>query len=405
MPVAADDVRTFESVVGAEDSPEEVQDNRDYFREQGLDAQPIDEKGKVVTEEKPKEVEVTAVESVEEVDDDKDEPEGQTAAVHDGEKQGKLGQRARKTKELNELKARLASTTTESERQIAELRRQLAEKDKTSPATTSAGSGMSATAPTVVKEETKPVEAPKAKEFEKSRPVPPKFADFASADDPIASHADAVAEHADKLSDWKDEKRAFDAQQQTLVQEQTRKQEHAKTAQEEQAREVREKLDQAIQAHPDWRETTQGKFTPVLDYVLSQAVPNGLEIAYQLARPENAAILAELKQSSQHAEGESQRSIERRIANAIYDIAQKVPQLKVADAKGKTEVETEPESEEEEVPPAKPKQTPPKVTLQRREEATPAPTRSRGAAATRLEDIPPENYDERRKWREAHGEL
>ena len=397
MPVALDDVRHFESAV--ELSPEDQQGNLDYFREQGLQADlegevaPGGEPAKTEPETPAKAVERPEPESVEtDPDPDAPDPADATPGI-DGDKQ-KLGWRAKKTQQIRDLEATLAAEKGANE----ELRRQLEAKAK-APAIDTPALSLS---PAPAAEPAKAAEPPKAKEFDKPRPVLPKFEDFASADDPIAAHADAVAEYTDKVSDWKDEKREFDNGQKQAIQTETQQQERLRQAQIEQTREVAERVEAIKVTHPDFEAVTNNKFNPVLSYVLREAVPDGLEIGYQLGKPENADLLAELRKSSTHKETDSQREIERKIAHATYEVAQIAQTLKqrATTPPPKTPKAAEPTDETEQTPPKAAKAAEP-----RREDATPSPVRSRGAAAKRLEDIPKENYDERRAWRAANGEL
>lgn len=405
MSVAADDTRHFETAV--ELSPEESNENLDYFREQGLQADYEGEGAPPKTEvEAPKPEPVPAAEvekpaegqapaGGEEID-----PVSQGEwheAKTDGEKLGRL---AKKTKRINEL----TSENTLKEGQIAELRRQLEEKVKT-PAPSSAGAAPSTSLespkPPAPKEAPK-VEPPKAAEFDKPRPVRPKFEDFVTADDPIAAHADAGLAYTELLQDWKDEKRDFDGQQKTLVREQADQAQRQSSAQQEREQEIEANLTAARTAHPDFDAVTNGKFTPVLSYVLREAAPDGFEIGYELAKPENAEILARLRTSSQHSETETQRQIEKRIARTTYDVAVALSELKSKAAKpaGKRPEKT---PEPDPVPEPPPSTRSQKTAEPRREEATPAPTRSRGAAALTLDDIPIEDYDARKKFRVANG--
>jgi hypothetical protein len=396
MPVAADDTRHFETAV--ELSPEDTKSNLDYFREQGLQAdydgdppaeQPKPEAPAVQSPPKPEE-DRTA-------DDPDPEPEPGDAASIDGEKQ-RLGWRAKKTQQIRELEAKLAEQNGANE----ELRRQLAGRDKPQPAdgSTSLSPAPAAETPKAQpKAEPKAAEPPKAKEFDKPKPVRPKFEDFASADDPIAAHADAVAEYADRVSDWKDEKREFEAGQKEAAKRETADRERQANTQREIEQEIGQKLQAARSAHPDFDQVTSNKFTPVLSYVLREAIPDGFEIGYELAKPENAAVLASLRKSTQHTEGESQRSIERRIAQAIYDVAQFN-----GESKARAALSARKPAEEDEPAPQTPSPSASLKTAQpRREEASPAPVRSRGAAAEKLEDIPVEDYDRRKAFRKAHG--
>jgi hypothetical protein len=432
MPVAVDDTRHFETAV--ELSPEETADNIGYFREQGLQADyegegapPNPETSKPETpadtpqsqtpaeDEPPASGEGTRAPAAVPADEDIDpESKGEwQAAKTDGEKLGRL---AKKTKVINELKG----TVAQRDGTIEELRRQLAEKDKTpSPAPAIATSSLAPGAPSeTAKVEAKP-EPPKAKEFAEPRPSRPKFEDFSSADDPIAAHADAIAEYTDKLSDWKEHKRDFDVEQQRTVEREARQREQLATVQAEQNRELSQKMTAARSAHADWDKATNGKFTPVLAYVLEQAIDDGLELAYQLVQPENADLYDSLKTVSQHKETESERQIERRITRTTYEMGRIADELKKRKGPDQTDGEATPENKTPADKTAadtsdtkqQPEQTPPtggasvKPAPPRREEAAPAPTRSRGAAPQRLEDIPVEDYDARRKYREAHGLL
>lgn len=404
MAVATDDTRHFETAVDL--SPEEATQNLDYFREQGSQADyepdpdaPVQPSAEVKPPETESQPVDTKVGDNADSDVDADLPaDGQ--APPDGEH---LGWRARKTKQIKDLEGKLQTTTAEKDGQIAELRRQLEARNRSSSAPTAPVSPLAPTpspAITVQKEEPKP-EVIKPKEFEKPRPVAPKFADFASADDPIAAHADAVAEHADKLSDWKDEKREFDTQQKAEVEKQTRQQTQTREQQTEKEREIGERYQAASTAHPDFVElTNRTKYNPVLTYLLREQLTDGFELGYELAKPENAQVLADIVKSSQTATGESTRSIENKIYQATSDLAIFRHSLKTKPPSASAPVADAPPVVEEQPTP-----TPPKTAPPRREEAAPTQVRSRGAAAQRLEDIPAENYDERRKWREANGQL
>jgi hypothetical protein len=421
MPVAADDTRHFESAVDL--SEEDLKGNLDYFREQGLTAEYEGEGAEFNTEkpkdetpkaddappkdqsqpaDEPKTGESPKEDKPTEDDDDAEDEEAEEAAgtegeavTNDGDKPGKPGWRAKKTQQIRELKEKLAAQSGANE----ELRRQLAAREKT-PAATAADS---LSPPAAASEPLKP------KEFDKPKPVRPKFEDFASKDDPIAAHQDAGLAYTEALQDWKDEKKAFDAGEQQAVQ--------AKQAVSEQEREAQEKVDAIKVVHPDFDAVTNNKFNPVLSYVLRNAAKNGLEIGYQLGKPENADLLAKLRESSTHKESDSQRVIERKIAEATFDVAEVALELKQRAASadkaknGKPPAPKAPKAQaqpaDEQTPPpsaAPPKEKKPAATP-RREEATPQPVRSRGAAAKTIDDIPLGDYDARRKFRELNGEL
>jgi hypothetical protein len=403
MPVATDDTRTFESAV--ELTPDQLQDNLNYFREQGLAAEyedegkpeetttpaPVPEAPAPPAETKPAEGQAPTVPAGEEID------QASRTEWHEAKNDGeKLGRLAKKTKKINELEG----TLKQKDGTIDELRRQLEEKNKTVPAPPAA-----AAAPSLALDPGPPappkVEPPKAKEFDKARPVftPPKYDDFVANDDPIAAYqqasAVALAEHNEKLQDWKDEKRDFDKDQKAAVQAETTRLAQQSTTQQELQQGIQTRLAAVRSAHPDFDQVTSGKFTPVMNYVLRDALEDGFEIGYELTKPENAEALAALRQASQHVEGEPQHVTERRITETIRAIARfeaKQPEKKTPAKPDPTET---PLTTGEKKPPVP----------QRREEATPAPVRSRGAAATRLEDIPEGNYDERKRWRLEHGEL
>jgi hypothetical protein len=404
MPVATDDTRTFRSAV--EISPEDQQSNNDYFREQGsaveYEGQPSGTEPAQAESATPAKAEPetspvvarTPPESEDHPDRGADaDPSG--ASDIDGEKPGKPGWRAKKTQQIRDLEAQLAAQNGANE----ELRRQLAAKGSAPTAATPATS----LSPAPVAEAPQ-AEPPKAREFEKPKPARPKFEDFQSAEDPIAAHADAVAEYADKVSDWKDAKREFEAGEQKAIQDQTRERASARQAQVEQQREVQERVDAMKLAHPDFEEVTGNKFNPVLAYVLREAVPDGLEIGYQLGKHENADLLGALREVSQHKETDSQRVIERKIAQSLFAVAEISQKLKERGSETKNPppaAKAAAAASEQTPPPSAPKAAAPPRSV----EATPAPSRSRGAAADRLEDIPKGDYDARRKWRETHGEL
>lgn len=418
MSVAVDDVRHFETAI--ELSPEDQRSNLEYFREQGLEADyetpipadaPPAAKPPLVESPGPElnpadtPVEDEPTEEREAGDEDPadTDPDDETV-TNDGEKPKKPGWRAKRTAQIRDLEATIAQEKGANE----ELRRQLATRER--PPVADASTSL-APAPVVeVPKVAAAAEAAKPVEFAKARPTRPKFEDFVSADDPIAVFADAGLAYTEALQEWKDEKKEWDSGQKQIVQDQTRVQEGARQAAVERERKAQERVAAIEVVHPDFDEVTRGKFTPVLAYVLRIAARDGLEIGYQLGKPENADLLAALRKTSAHKESDSQSVIEDKIAEATFDVAAIAVSLKERERASKKAPPAAPKAQAPAQPAAV--QTPPasaappkeaRPAQPRREEAAPVPTRSRGAAGQRLEDIPLNDYDARRKWREANG--
>jgi hypothetical protein len=424
LPPTALDDRTFESAV--ELTPEEQESNLQYFRDdKGYDveveaAAPGTEKPLAVpattTEEakvapttdapagdKPTETQPAAIPAHDSEIDTESRTEFETAK-NDGEK---LGRWAKKNKDLREARGAIAQKETELAAEKArneELRRQLTERP--APGATPSSNPL-APATVAPVEEAKP-EPIKAAEFGKEKPVRPKMDDFKDADDPYAALLEAQGEYTEKLADWKDEKRSFDDEQRALVAKQTQEQEQARNQQTNRQQTVQQRFEAARIAHPDFEATTgKAVYTPVMRYLLLEELPDGLELGYQLAKPENAEKLSALVAKTKDAK--SPDEIQKALYETVADLAvfrhtlnskpangNQAPAAEAAPASAA--VATEPPATEKTV------QTP-STTQPRREEAAPVPVRGRGAAADRLEDIPLEDYDARKEWRKRNGQL
>lgn len=409
------DERTFESAV--ELSPEQQAANAAYFEDKGLEVEveenraddvkppevakvvepkPVDKVAEPATppaDGKPPAEAAAPATPPAEVELDAESQADWQSAKSDGEKQGKY---ARRTKELNDLRGKTTKLETENE----VLKRQLAEREK-AHATPSAPSPL--VAPAVVeppKKESEP-EPIKAKEFEKTKPARPRLEDFQGEDDPIAAHAEAIADFAEKLSDWKDEKRDFDTGQRELVAKQEREREQKQAATNQRQETIKSRFEDARKEHSDFETVTSGmECSPVLRYLLIEELSDGLNLGYQLARPENAETLKAINEATKNAKTEQE------VQKALYDT---VGQLAIfreklkAPAKVDTPVPVAaaapPVQESVKVTPVEtPSTVKPKV-----EEAAPAPVRSRATPADRLEDIPAEDSDGRRAWKKRNG--
>lgn len=401
MPAALED-RTFESAVPL--SPEQEQSNRSHFEGKGYEIEVENEGAPVPVEEKqpevvppveaspaatpPAEAAPAAVAPPADVDEET-AAEWQTLK-NDGEKLGRAARKTKRIKELEETKAR-------QDGRIEELERQLDAQRKTPPASTASpitDPGLS-TAPAVEPAKTEPA---KPKEFDKARPVRPKFEDFRESEDPVAAFAEANAEFNESLINWNDEKRDFAAQQERAVQD-SQLQVNA-----EHAKRVNTTVSKGKEAHADFVERTSAvKYTPVLQYLIHEILEDGPEIAYQLALPENKETYDRVFASTNTAPNEDASSINLKIHRANTALAEFRYGLKHKSTPAPPAGAPKPPANAD--PPVAatlPKQTPP-AEPPRREEAAPAPVRGRSAPTIGIEDVDPMDSDERRRLKKERG--
>lgn len=401
-PSAVDD-RTFET--GTELTTEEVADNRAYFEETGraYNATVVDGEGSAAPQSSaPTEVAPapgtdspngTAAPPAEEVPVDAETQAEWNQLKSDGEK---LGYNARRTKKIKELSAAVDAEKVrleERDKRIKELEERLAKAPATPDSLTATQPSMAAATPPVQTEAPPPI---KAKEFDKPRPVRPKLEDFADEIDPAGALATKGVIYAEELQEWKDEKRDFDDEQKVLVRQQEQEREQAQSRETTRKMAIDKKFEDVRRDFPDFdAKVNPVYFTPTLKYLLLDKLPDGLHLGYELAKPENAEVLRSLVGAT--SEVQDAVKIEDQIINGAAELAIFRKSLKDKGTNGTpaTPVVATP-----------PEQTPSNATPPRREESAPLPVRGRQAGpAIRLEDIPVEDYDTRRKWREANGQL
>lgn len=412
------DDRVFETAV--EQSPEDIASNAAYFKEKGyaVETEEVDAQGDKVAADKPTEEEPAAKsDAVPEVDgkpvedDILAEYHADNEEKNDGEK---LGRHARRTRELKELRAKVAEETAKRE----ELEKLVAAKPA-AEAKTSALQPPPVEAP-IVPVQAKPAENPpadeiKPKEFEKPRPEKPTLQKFVDAgvEDPYGALATATTDYADALSDWKDEKRDHDSTQAKEIADRKREKEE-QTSQQAEFLTVRSKrFEDVRKARPDFDKTTEKTLlNPVLTHLLvgydtsrvEEVLPDGLDLAYQLSLPENAELFKELTEASATSKGEDARKIQAKIENARAELTSFRRDLK---RKAAAEPVTTEKPAEKAPANEKPNATDPTPSngQPRREEASPTTVKGRGVTAgKRIEDIDPEDYDARKAFRKQNGQ-
>lgn len=416
MPTSILDDREYSSF--SEATPEDQERELAYFKEKypdaeialSTDGQPAEEPAKVIEPKPEDKVAEPVAPPVDgtlpaepvapatppaEVELDAESQADWQSAKSDGEKQGKY---ARRTKALRELEGK----TTKLETEIEVLRRQLAEREK-APVTPAPPSPL--VAPAVVADPPKKVSEPepiKAKEFEKPKPARPKLENYQGEDDPIAAHTEAIADFAEKLSDWKDEKRDFDSTQKELVATEQREREQKKAATTQREEVIKTRFEDARKAHPDFEQTTSGmECSPVLRYLLVEELPDGLNLGYQLARPENAETLKAINEATKSAKTDAE------VQKALYETVGKLAVFREKLNAPPPKVET-PVPVAAAAPPVPAKvETPvlaqtPSPAQPRKEDPSPEPNRGRGGATERIEDIADGDYDARLEYRKRH---
>ncbi len=320
------------------------------------------------------------------------------SATNDGEK---LGKYAKRTKKIHELDA----TVKERDTKIAELQRQLEEKSR-QPAQNPLVVPVVASEPPKVTEAPKP-EAPKVAAFDKPKPVVPKFSDFQDAEDPIAAHAEAVAGFAEAVSDWKDEKREFERKETQRVENETKQQEAQRTRQVEKQQTIAQKFESARAEHSDLDNVLQTtNFTPTLQYLFLERLPDGVKLAYQLGLSKNSEVLKAITEQTKTGPNPTAEDVDNAVYNGLQALAvfrEKLKSESVVAATPPVEepVKTPVVAAPVVAPPAEPPvQPPPVVTQPRKEDAAPTPVRGRaGAPVERPEDVDPMDSDARRRLR------
>lgn len=391
------DDRTFESAT--EPTPEEQLATAAHFEAKGYEVEIVPEGGASPAAPPVEPVPPVAVAPSADIAppvDDQLDAESRAdwqSATNDGEK---LGKYAKRTKELHELRDKakqlhdLKDKVSEKEAEIERLKTELANRT-----IASAPSGPALSPPaSVVPEPPKPQqEAPApitARSFEEPEPTEPTLAQFASEDDPHAAYAAAAVKYAKQLLAWDKKKSAFETAETNRVTTETRQrdEEVAEKAQRQQF--IQTRFNEAVREHPDLVQKTSGINWPsTARYLLTEQLPNGFELGYELAKPENAQILAELiaklPETTDPKIAYRQVTIEgpQALAVAEYRIKNRVPPVAAPPAA---------------VTPPVP-QPPPFIPEPRREEAAPLPNRASSVPAARPEDVPPMDSDARRALR------
>lgn len=319
------------------------------------------------------------------------------SATNDGEK---LGKYAKRTKKIHELDA----TVKERDTKIADLQRQLEEKSR-QPAQHPLVAPVVASEPPKATEAPKP-EAPKVAAFDKPKPVVPKFSDFQDAEDPIAAHAEAVAGFAEAVSDWKDEKREFERKETQRVENETKQQETQRNRQVEKQQTIAQKFESARAEHSDLDTVLQTtNFTPTLQYLFLERLPDGVKLAYQLGLSKNSDVLKAITEQTKTGPNPTAEDVDNAVYNGLQAIAVFREKLKsdaglAATPPVEEEIKPPVVAAPAVVPPAAPVQPPPVVTQPRKEDAAPVPVRGRaGAPVERPEDVDPMDSDARRRLR------
>lgn len=424
-PAPVDD-RSFESSVAL--TPEQVVANTEHFAGKGLEysVRNLDEEGKPVAEvakvadtavaDKPAD---NAAPADADIDADaKAAHEEIQSAKTDGER---LGHHAKRTKQIKELRQEVETTKAV----LSTKEALLAEKDRTiellksgAPAPGSAPSpfappAQAAPAPAVqappVEEEIKP------KPFDKAAPKEPVWEDILASDatdDPYKAYADAGIKFNRESLQYELDKRDHDRTQATEV-ERAKQDRSQKEEQKRKAADAENKRFEEISTRiPDFLTVTSSvPYTPILRYCLRDRVSNGLDLAYQLAKPENIEIYKELAEKFPDKTRTEDETIAD-IQEAILELGGARRELKKS-ANGQTPEAAKPAEQAPPavVPAAKPNGTgaqpqqssstqPPRIE----EAAAPAPARGRsGGVAKRLEDFDPEDSDGRRAFKKANA--
>ena len=207
--------------------------------------------------------------------------------------------------------------------------------------------------------------------------------------------ADFTAKFARNYVSWDRRKQTFESTEATRVARETQEREQQNSEKTEKRRYIETRYQEALREHPDLVERTQAVQWPsVVRYLLTEEIANGFKLGYALAKPENAALAAELIQK--FPETTDPRVALRQIDEARYALG-------VMDARltyGTPAPAAPPVVPVAAAPPA-PTPIPPSAPPPRREEAAPLPVRGHGAPSIRPEDVNPMDSDARRALRGA----
>lgn len=402
MSTPALDDRTFENAV--ELTPEEAASNRKHFEDKGYviedvpeaDAAPpaaITPPAEPIVETPPP-AQPTPVESAPSDEDLMDQALGINPTTHDGDKKGRQTRRTQKIKEQAE--------------EIERLKRALAEPSRTAqqPPVQGMPTGAppaSAAAPVATPPPPPTVEAPKPREFDKPRPLAPKYEDFLSEDDPTAAFAAASNKHTDEITDWKFEKRDHDQSERQRVDQETRNISTQQTQQADRVTAINSRIQAAKTKFADYDAVVNAgnqpggaTYSPMLRYLMTEHLPDGFDLAYQLGKPENRALLQSINERTQFRESDP-ASLRAAEITALTELG--AFRVRATNAPAQPPAVAVP-------PPAvsHPVQTPP-TPPPARVEAAPTPVRGRGAPAPNPSEMDEMDSDARRALRRQLGQM
>lgn len=428
-PTAVDD-RSFESVVPL--TPEQIAANTAHFAERGVEysVQTSDDDGKPVPAgDKPAETDTTVADtktadSVAPEDADihaeaSAELAELQAAKTDGER---LGYQAKRTKKIRELKQEVeASKATlstkdallaEKDREIERLLK-VGKPAEAAPVSPFAPPAAPAAAPTAEPAKVDPVEEIKPKEFAEAAPAEPEFEQFQDESDPYKAYAVAMSKYTKESVRYELRKDAYDKSQAVEVDRLKQQRSQEREQGQRKAQTVAQKYQAAKEAHSDFDAVTaSAPMTPIMNYVLRERIADGLEIAYQLAKPEHTELYRELfALTDPHNPKNSDLHTADKIGEAVDTVLLELGSLRKDLKKGvvrngQPAVAAAPVAAP---PPANGTgATPPQQSSSdpspRREEGAPIPVRGRSAPGPlRPEEIDPMDSDARRLARKAQG--
>lgn len=417
-PAPVDD-RTFESSVTL--TPEQIEANTAYFAEKGLEysVRSLDEDGQPVAKPEDTAVADKPVDNAAPPVEDAEAKAADAELLQAKTDEARLGYNAKRTKKIKELNEEVQATKAAAATKDALL----AEKDKEIERLLKAGVSTSVSAPSAFAPPAQVAAAPAApvkpveediqpKEFDRAAPKKPVFADIEASDntgDPYKAYTDALSAYSEELIQYKLDQRDHNQAQATEVarikQEKAQKQEHQVQAVEAE----KQKFEKVRKIYPDFDAVTSPesvKYTPILVYLLKDRIPDGLELGYQLAKPENAAIYQELADKTQDKSRTPEETMGL-LDEVMLDLGAFRKDLKKS-ANGQTQppavpVVAAPPAPKPAVAPQQSSSTsPPRI------EEAPAPAHVKGRASgapKSLEDIDPEDTDARRAWKKQNGQM
>lgn len=417
-PAPVDD-RTFESSVTL--TPEQIEANTAYFAEKGLEysVRSLDEDGQPVAKPEDTAVADKPVDNAAPPVEDAEAKAADAELLQAKTDEARLGYNAKRTKKIKELNEEVQATKAAAATKDALL----AEKDKEIERLLKAGVSTSVSAPSAFAPPAPVVAAPAAsvkpaeediqpKEFDRAAPKKPVFADIEASDntgDPYKAYTDALSAYSEELIQYKLDQRDHNQAQATEVarikQQRVEDQEKKVTA----GRAQENKLARARELYQDFDSLTNPEkfpLTPVLGYLLRDRIPDGFELGYQLAKPENAEFYNDLTRRTAN-KPRTDEEVSDLLDEVMLDLGGFRKDLKKS-ATGQTQppavpVVAAPPAPKPAVAPQQSSSTsPPRI------EEAPAPAHVKGRASgapKSLEDIDPEDTDARRAWKKQNGQM